>query len=119
MNNEDKLMGLLRAKDNKEFSDIVSQIKDTDEKVSKALDEAFAFYTGLVERSETNSIKDGAIKKYILDSLLDYGDDLRFLELYRRLGKHIYRHHPEILGESSWAYCSLAHEGETQKDDGV
>lgn len=34
-----------------------------------------------------------------MDGLLDFGDDLRFLEIYKRLCRHIFYKHPQMVGE--------------------
>ena len=38
-------------------------------------------------------------EKDIMDGLLDFGDDLRFLEIYKRLCRHIFYKHPQMVGE--------------------
>ena len=35
----------------------------------------------------------------IMDGLLDYGDDERFLSLYKKICRHIYHDHPKLVGE--------------------
>lgn len=34
-----------------------------------------------------------------MDGLLDFGDDLRFLEIYKRLCRYIFYKHPQMVGE--------------------
>lgn len=40
-----------------------------------------------------------ACDRPIMDGLLDFGDDLRFLEIYKRLCRHIFYKHPQMVGE--------------------
>jgi hypothetical protein len=34
-----------------------------------------------------------------MDGLCDFGDEKRFLDLYRSLCRHVYYRYPEIVGE--------------------
>ena len=44
-------------------------------------------------------ITDKAEIEKILDSLLDFGDDSRFFELFQKLCRHIYRQYPDVAVE--------------------
>ena len=95
-----------------DMSYVVLSIKEMDAKVERVFGEALAFYTELVYNVENGVIHNGETAKYILDSLIDYGDDVRFFELYRRLGHYIYHHFPETLGAISWGFRFFAGSGE-------
>lgn len=44
-------------------------------------------------------ITDKAEIEKILDSLLDFGDDSRFFELFQKLCRHIYHQYPDVAVE--------------------
>lgn len=35
----------------------------------------------------------------IMDSLIDFGDEDRFLGLYKKLCRHVYKYYPQLVGE--------------------
>ena len=47
----------------------------------------------------TGVITDKAEIEKILDSLLDFGDDSRFFELFQKLCRHIYHQYPDVAVE--------------------
>ena len=49
----------------------------------------------------------------ILDSLLDFGDDERFYELFRKLCRHVYTKHPDTAVE----YLNIFRIGYMQEDN--
>ena len=66
--------------DNNRYSEALEAAKETVEALNKLTDQALAQYTALV---------DSAVA----------GDDLRFLEIYKRLCRHIFYKHPQMVGE--------------------
>lgn len=55
--------------------------------------------------------------EHILDGILDFGDDLRFLELSKKLCRHIYYQYPQLVGNFVSMYRALFVEG--GNDDGA
>ena len=53
----------------------------------------------------------------ILDGIIDFGDDLRFLELSKRLCRHIYYEYPQLVGSFVHMYRALFEEKEDE--DGI
>ena len=54
---------------------------------------------------------------HILDGIIDFGDDLRFLELSKRLCRHIYYEYPQLVGSFVHMYRALFEEKEDE--DGI
>lgn len=73
--------------------------KETVEALNKLTDQALAQYTALVDSAVAGHITDERELEHIMDGLLDFGDDLRFLEIYKRLCRHIFYKHPQMVGE--------------------
>lgn len=62
-------------------------------------DEAFTQYSRLVEQVLNDRITDKRDLERIMDGLLDFCDEERFIEIYRKLCRHIYYKHPQLVGE--------------------
>ena len=64
---------------------------------------AFRQYSLLVEAVINNQITDQQEIQQIMDGLSDFGDQEEFLELSKKLYRHIYYAYPEMVGK----YASL------------
>lgn len=94
--------------DNNRYSEALEAAKETVEALNKLTDQALAQYTALVDSAVAGHITDERELEHIMDGLLDFGDDLRFLEIYKRLCRHIFYKHPQMAahsGERSDAEC--------------
>ena len=60
---------------------------------------AFRQYTLLVEAVINNQITDQQEIQQIIDGLSDFGDQEEFLELSKKLYRHIYYAYPEMVGK--------------------
>ena len=85
--------------DNNRYSEALEAAKETVEALNKLTDQALAQYTALVDSAVAGHITDERELEHIMDGLLDFGDDLRFLEIYKRLCRHILYKHPQMVGE--------------------
>ena len=85
--------------DNNRYSEALEAAKETVEALNKLTDQALAQYTALVDSAVAGHITDERELEHIMDGLLDFGDDLRFLEIYKRLCRHIFYKHPQMVGE--------------------
>ena len=56
-------------------------------------------YSRTVDLVIDGEITEKADIEKILDSLLDFGDDERFCELFRKLCRHVYTKHPDTAVE--------------------
>ena len=85
--------------DNNRYSEALEAAKETVEALNKLTDQALAQYTALVDSAVAGHITDERELEHIMDGLLDFGDDLRFLEIYKRLCRHSFYKHPQMVGE--------------------
>lgn len=85
--------------DNNRYSEALEAAKETVEALNKLTDQALAQYTALVDSAVAGHITDERELEHIMDGLLDFGDDLRFLEIYKRLCRYIFYKHPQMVGE--------------------
>lgn len=56
-------------------------------------------YSLLVERVLKDQITDEQQLEQIMDGLCDFCDEIRFIDLYRSLCRHIYYQYPQLVGE--------------------
>ena len=55
----------------------------------------------------------------IMDGLLDFGDDEKFLVLYKKLCRHVYNFYPHMVGEHIGLFRMQFEEKEDNDDNGV
>lgn len=60
---------------------------------------AYAHYSLLVEQVLKDQITDEQQLEQIMDGLCDFCDEIRFIDLYRSLCRHIYYQYPQLVGE--------------------
>ncbi len=82
-----------------EYSAALDAVKETVEALNKLTDQALVQYTALVDSAVAGHITDERELERIMDGLLDFGDDERFLAIYKRLCRHIFYKHPQMVGE--------------------
>lgn len=82
--NEDKLL--------KDISALVSQLEEQKKIIHNHYVQAVASVLSGEITAETDIEK-------IMDGLLDFGDDERFLALYKKLCRHVYDTYPQVVGE--------------------
>ena len=69
-------------------------------------------YTQLVSAVLNGEIANENEMEEIMDGLLDYGDDERFLSLYKRICRYIYYEYPKLVGEHVNLYRMIFEEKE-------
>lgn len=77
---------------------IIKDVEVIVNKIKKLHDLAYAQYSQLVEAVLAGSITDEKQIEHILDGIIDFGDDLRFLKLSKKLCRHIYYQYPQLVG---------------------
>lgn len=88
-------------------SSIVDELGELLEQMQFLRNAAYEKYSIAAEEVVSGKITDiDAIEK-IMDGLCDFGDEERFLNLYRKVCKHIYFNYPEIVGEHISLFKSL------------
>lgn len=79
---------------------------------------AYGQYSRLVDAVLAGSLTDEKQIERILDGILDFGDDLRFLELSKKLCRHIYYRYPYLVGNFVNMYRMLFEEKEDSDGTG-
>ena len=69
---------------------LLEEIKGTVGKISDLYDLAYTQYASIVDEVLAGRLTTEKQIEQILDGILDFGDDLRFLELSKKLCRHIY-----------------------------
>ena len=103
MNNQDKLV--------EDVEVIVRKIKELH-------DLAYVQYSQLVDAVLAGSLTDEKQIEHILDGIIDFGDDLRFLELSKKLCRHIYYQYPQLVGNFVSMYRMMFEEKEDTDGNG-
>lgn len=81
--------------DNKDYMDSISGIVA---ELNALVDAAYVQYFSCVDAILRDELTDIVQIEKIMDGLCDFGDDERFLELYKKLCRHIYRSYPQLVG---------------------
>lgn len=76
-----------------------SHFKDLAKALTGLFDNAFAIYSPMVDSVLNDWVTDEKEIERVMDGLLDYGEDPRFVELYRKLCRHVYYRFPELVKE--------------------
>lgn len=82
-----------------EYQNAMEELHDIVEGISKLRDAAYTHYSLLVEQVLKDRITDEQQLERIMDGLCDFCDEIRFIELYRSLCRHIYYQYPQLVGE--------------------
>jgi len=93
--------------DPKPYAADLEELKKTIEALCRIRDDAFVRYSALVDAVLQDEITDKSQLEQIMDWLLDFCDEIRFLDLYKKLCRHIYYRHPQLVGEHVAMYRVL------------
>lgn len=74
-------------------------IRETVQRLFRLMDTAYQQYSQLVEQVVKDRITGEQEIERIMDGLMDFGDDQRFLALYKALCRHVYDKHPTLVRE--------------------
>lgn len=98
-----------------EYSKGYSNLKELVQKLSSVFDSAYAIYSPMVN-SMVKSLRtpDAREAERIMDGLMNYADDPRFVELYKRFCRHICRWYPDLVKEH--VACFLEYTREDSPD---
>ena len=85
--------------ENEEYTQTFEHIKELAAAMKGLYDQAYQVYSSMVNDVLSDRItKERDIEK-VMDGLLDYAEDERFIKLYKDLCRHVYRHDPKLVGE--------------------
>lgn len=89
---------------------LLNDIRNLVEKINELRDLAYAQYPQAVGEVLAGRITDESQIEHILDGILDFGDDIRFLNLSKKLCRHIYYQYPQLVGDFVSMYRMLFEE---------
>lgn len=97
---------------------LLEEIKGTVGKISDLYDLAYTQYASIVDEVLAGRLTNEKQIEHILEGMLDFGDDLRFLELSKRLCRHIYYQYPQLVGDYVHMFRAVFMEKEDADVDG-
>ena len=97
---------------------LLEEIKGTVGKISDLYDLAYTQYASIVDEVLAGRLTNEKQVEHILEGMLDFGDDLRFLELSKRLCRHIYYQYPQLVGDYVHMFRAVFMEKEDADGDG-
>ena len=96
----------------------LEDLKNIVEEIGKLRDAAYAKYSELVRQVLESQITDEQRLEQIMDGLCDFCDENRFIELYRRLCRHIYYQYPQLVGEHVTIFRALFEGNDNESEQG-
>ena len=97
----------------------LEDLKNIVEEIGKLRDVAYAKYSELVRQVLESQITDEQRLEQIMDGLCDFCDENRFIELYRRLCRHIYFQYPQLVGERVTLFRALFEGNDKECEQGT
>ena len=97
---------------------LIDDVEVIVKKIKELHNLAYGQYSRLVDAVLAGSLTDEKQIERILDGILDFGDDLRFLELSKKLCRHIYYRYPHLVGNFVNLYRLLFEEKEDSDGTG-
>ena len=97
---------------------IIKDVEVIVRKIKELYDLAYVQYSQLVDAVLNGSITDEKQIEHILDGIIDFGDDRRFLELSKKLCRHIYYQYPHLVGNFVNMYRMMFDEKEDTDGNG-
>lgn len=92
-------------------------IKEITQELKRLMNRAYCWYYISVDSILKGEITDIKQIEQIMDGLVDFGHEKRFVELYKTLCRHIYQQYPELVGEHvSWAWRIIQAEVNAEND---
>ena len=101
-----------KCKEDGNMERLISEIDQTVMKLKELHDQAFDLYSQAVDAVLDKRITDEKQVEHILNGVIDLGDDVRFLELSKKLHRHVYYYYPQLVGGFDSLFRSLFEEGE-------
>ena len=97
---------------------LIDDVEVIVKKIKELHNLAYGQYSRLVDAVLAGSLTAEEQIERILDGILDFGDDLRFLELSKKLCRHIYYRYPHLVGNFVNMYRMLFEEKEDSDGTG-
>lgn len=77
--------------------ELLKKVREVVERINDLRDLAYAQYLPAVDEVLAGRITDKNQIEHILDGILDFGDDPRFLDLSKRLCRYLYYEYPQLV----------------------
>ncbi len=94
-------------KESKVQEELLNTISETISSIDRLRDKAYQQYRSTVRMILQDEITEEKQIERIMDGLLDFCDEQRFLKLYKELCRHIFDRYPQLVGEHISIYRSL------------
>ena len=101
-----------------DYEKLLETIKGTVKEIRKLYDLAYCQYSSAVDEVLAGRLTDEKQIERILDGIIDFGDDERFLKLSKKLCRHIYYKYPQIVGDFVSMFRLLFEEKEDADGNG-
>lgn len=83
-----------------EYSKVFSDMEEHAQALSRLFDSAYAIYSPMTEAMiNSPRVPDARDAERLMDGLMNYANDPRFVELYNKLCQHIQRWYPDLVKE--------------------
>ena len=100
-----------------EYSKVFSDMKELAQALSSVFDNAYAIYSPMVNSMiKGPRTPEAREAERIMDGLMDYADDPRFVELYKKLCRHVYRWYPVLVKEHVACFLEITREDSPDLD---
>ena len=86
----------------------LNEIREIVESITGLTNAAYQHYSALVDAVLRDEITDAKQIERIMDGLVDFGDDNRFIDIYRKLCRHVYYNYPELVGEHVALFLAIS-----------
>ena len=100
------------------YEKLFEEIKGTVGKITELYDIAYHQYSYAVDEVLVDRITDEKQIECILDGIIDFGGDSRFVELSKKLCRHIYYKYPQLVGDFVSMFRLLFEEKEDTDGNG-
>ena len=100
-----------------DYEKFIAEIDEVVKQIKGLYDLAYTQYSHAVDEVISGRLTDEKQIAHILDGIIDFGDDLRFLELSKRLCRHSYYEYPQRVG--SFVHMFRARFAEKEDEDGI
>ena len=90
------------------YESALNEIKEIVEGITSLTNAAYQHYSALVDAVLRDEITDAKQIERIMDGLVDFGDDNRFIDIDRKLCRHVYYNYPELVGEHVALFLAIS-----------
>ena len=90
------------------YESALNEIREILEGITALTNAAYQHYSALVDAVLRDEITDAKQIERIMDGLVDFGDDNRFIDIYRKLCRHVYYNYPALVGEHVALFLAIS-----------